>query len=136
MSVLKKTKWYGSIKDGKLWIDNRRVFDLYCQGIKDGTRIEITLQKEGKDATNQQWAYLYSCVYGPFAEHFGWDLDEVDNFMKSKFQVKHLIHLPPGLELTKTGFNRDWLSKYIDFCRRVAAKEGVVTQEPNKNWRN
>lgn len=134
MARLQKTKWYGVVQEGKLVLDNKGVFYQFLKGIPDGTRIEITLEKEGRDVTQQQWRYLYSCVYAPFAEHFGWTVDEVDQYFKKKFCQANLIQLPQGLSLSKTSFDRQWLSTYIDFCCLVAAKEGVVVQDPNPNW--
>jgi len=131
---MRATRWYGVVKGGMLELDNREMLLQWLKTIKDGTRVEIVIDKEGKDPTTQQWGYLYGAVYAPFAEHFGWTPDEVDDYMKREFQSKHLIHLPKGLTLSKASFNRDWLSKYIDFCRKLAAEQGVCTQEPSTVW--
>lgn len=128
----KKTVWYGEVRDGRFRLDECAQFMQYMSTLPEGTRLEVIVEPEGKDVTNQQWRYLYSCVYAPFAEHFGWTVDEVDQFFKIKFCRANLIQLPPGLSLSKTSFDRQWLSAYIDFCRMMAANEGIITQEPKR----
>ena len=129
-----KYNFYGEIKDGKLVFDNPRLVKEALACLKD-MRVEVVIRKEGNDPSLDQWRYLYACVYTPFAEFFGWTIDEVDVWMKKSFMKDNGIVLPDGLMLTKTVFNREWLAKYIDSCIQFAAEEGIVVMPPSTAWK-
>jgi len=135
VAKLKRTRWYATAQQGTLHFHNAKVLTEWMSKIPDGVELEIVIDEAGQDPTTAQWAYLYSCVYAVFADHFGWQVDEVDSWMKREFQKANLIHLPNGLELAKSSFDKEWLMKYIDFCIRLAAREGVSVQPPDPNWK-
>lgn len=126
---MKKLTLYGKIKDGILKLDHRAMMTEYISQQKDQD-VEIEIRSPKKDPSLVQWAYLYASVYHEVANHFGWTLDEVDMWMKKKFMKENLIVLPDGLMLTKTAFDRVWLAKYVDFCIRTAAFEGIAVPPP------
>ncbi len=126
---MKKLTLYGKIVKGILKLDHRAMMTEYISQQKDQD-IEIELRSPKKDPSLRQWAYLYASVYLHFAHHFGWTIDDVDVHMKKKFMKENHIELPDGLILTKTAFDRVWLAKYVDFCIRLAAFEGITVPPP------
>ena len=126
---MKKLTLYGKIKDGILKLDHRAMMTEYISQQKD-QEVEIEIRSPKKDPSLVQWAYLYASVYLHFAHHFGLSIDAVDIHMKKKFMKENLIVLPDGLMLTKTAFDRVWLAKYVDFCIRTAAFEGITVPPP------
>jgi len=126
---LRKLTVYGKIKDGRIVLDHRALLDEFISLQKD-QEIQIEVRSPKEDVTRSQWAYLYGSVYTEFANHFGWTADDVDVWMKKKFMKENLIELPDGLILTKTAFDRVWLAKYVDFCIRTAAFEGIAVPPP------
>ncbi len=126
---MKKLTLYGKIKDGILKLDHRAMMTEYISQQKD-QEVEIEIRSPKKDPSLVQWAYLYASVYYEVANHFGWTLDEVDMWMKKKFMKENLIVLPDGLILTKGTFDKVWLAKYVDFCIRTAAFEGITVPPP------
>lgn len=129
-----KYTFFGTIKNGKLIFDHQRMYKEAIACCRD-MRVEIIIKQESFDVSLDQWRYLYACVYTPFADQFGWTIDEVDKWMKEKFMEENLIKLPEGLRLTKTCFDRVGLAKYIDSCIRFAAEEGLSVMPPNPEWR-
>lgn len=131
---MKKLTLYGKIVKGILKLDHRAMMTEYVSQQKDQD-IEIEIRSPKKDPSLRQWAYLYASVYLEFAHHFGWTIDAVDVWMKKKFMKENGITLPDGLILTKTGFDRVWLAKYVDSCIRYAAFENVVVAPPKQKAR-
>ncbi len=126
---MKKLTLYGKIENGILKLDHRAMMTEYISQQKDQD-VEIEIRSPKKDPSLVQWAYLYAGVYHEVANHFGWTLDEVDTWMKKKFMRENHIVLPDGLVLTKVGFDRVWLAKFVDSCIRYAAFEGVAVPPP------
>ena len=126
---MRSRTFYGKIKEGVLELDHKAMFREYVSTLKDSD-VEVVLRNPKKDCSLNQWAYLYSSVYEEFASHFGWTIDDTDKYMKKKFMKENLIELPDGLILTKTAFDRVWLAKYVDFCIRTAAFEGIAVPPP------
>ena len=126
---MKKLTLYGKIVNGTLNLDHRAMMTEYMSQQKDQD-VEIEIRSPKKDPSLRQWAYLYASVYLEFAHYFGWSIDDVDKYMKKKFMKEEKIELPDGLMLTKTAFDRVWLAKYVDFCIRLAALEGVTVPPP------
>lgn len=132
---MKKLTLYGKIVKGILKLDHRAMMTEYISQQKDQD-IEIELRSPKKDPSLRQWAYLYASVYLEFAHHFGWTIEAVDLWMKQKFMKENGIILPDGLILTKTGFDRVWLAKYVDSCIRYAAFEGISVPPPKQEARS
>ena len=126
---MKKLTLYGKIVKGILKLDHRAMMTEYISQQKDQD-VEIEIRSPKKDPSLRQWAYLYASVYLEFAHHFGWTIDDVDKWMKKKFMQENGITLPDGLILTKTGFDRVWLAKFVDSCIRYAAFEGIAVPPP------
>ena len=132
-----KIKFYGQIEDGSVRLDEEGSYKKWIQTkFKDGQRIELTVSKESKDQTNEQYKYLYGCVYLSFSEEFGWSAVEVDEWMKKSFMTEYGIVLPKGMVFSKAAnLNREWLAKYVDFCIMKCAEYGVAILPPCQTWK-
>ena len=127
---MKKQVFYGSIKAGRLALDHKAMFREYTATLPEGMEVEIVIRAKSKDPSVEQWGYLYANVYDEWANHFGCSIDDTDTTMKKKFmKAQHMI-LPDGLIITKSLLDRAWLAKYVDFCIRLCAEEGIVVPPP------
>jgi len=130
-------KFFGKIKDGWVSLDNKETYTRWLRSkFKEEQRVELTVAKESQDQTHEQYKYLYSCVYPPFAEEYGWSISEVDEWMKKSFMEEYGIILPKGMMLSKAAnFNRLWLSRYIDFSVQKCAEMGIAVLPPCRTWK-
>lgn len=127
---MKKRVFYGSIKNGKMELDHKTMFREYTSTLPDGMEVEIEIKAKSKDPSVEQWGYLYANVYEEFANHYGWSIDDTDKWMKQKFMKANGMIMPDGIIITKAMFDRAWLAKYVDFCIRTCAEEGIVVPPP------
>lgn len=129
---MKKAIFYAQVKNGKVQLDNKTVFDLYVKNF-EGKKIEITVEKEQVDITQSQWAYLFSVVYPAIANETGYSINEVDGVLKKR----HLT-VNKGLKKeyvkSKSNLKRKELSDFIDLVIRDAAEIGIVVPPANKFW--
>jgi len=110
-------KFYGVIKNGWVNLDDKQTYTNWLRSkFKEGQRIEVTVARESQDQTHEQYKYLYSCVYPPFAEEFGWSISEVDEWMKKSFMENYGIILPKGIQ--------------------KCAEMGVAILPPDRTWKN
>ena len=128
--MIKQGKFYGEIKEGKLVLDSKTVFNVWIENW-EGQRVEITVAKEAENITQQQWAYLFACVYAPLSEHTGHTVEEIDGILKKKFLTKNKGKKTEYVK-DKSRLTKAELAKYIDDCIMTAAKTGVVVLPPNK----
>lgn len=127
-----KHKFFGIVKNGQLIFDDLSYFSERLKEFND-KRIEIIVQKEQQDITNQQLAYYYACIIKPLARHLGYFDDEMDFVLKRKClgkQGKKAWYIK-----NKTELSREGLAEFIDKCIIIAAEEGVVVDPPNPSWR-
>ncbi len=111
----------GSIKDGVLKINNRRIFDADLLKIKG--EVNITVQATGKKRTSKQNRYYWGVVVKIIREgllDIGYDLndDDVHEFLKSKFNPTSIIFELTGEEFTfgasTTKMNTKAFKEYIE----------------------
>jgi len=131
------TKFYGKVVDGKMQWDYPQALKGFFQQEKlQGKRMVVSIKKEGKNPSLDQWGYLYGSVYNVLSEASGYTVNEVDDLMKREFVKAVGIQLPEGFIITKAFFERHRLSQFIDFVRNKGAMEwGAFTPEPNPLWK-
>jgi len=130
-------KWFGKFEKNYIHLDDNDTYLKWLRSkFKEGQRIELTVTKESQDQTHEQYKYLYSCIYPPFSEEYGWSISDVDEWMKKSFMEEYEIVLPKGMMLSKAAnFNREWLAKYLDYCIRKCAEMGIAVCPPNRTWK-
>lgn len=94
-----KFVYKGTVKDGKLIISNRKLFESDIKQHKEGEELDLTIEKHKKKRSTPQNSYLWGVVY-PTALHgflelgnIGTTIDDVHEFFKDRF-------LSNGKELT------------------------------------
>jgi len=113
-------KFYGVIKNGWVNLDDKQTYTNWLRSkFKEGQRIEVTVARESQDQTHEQYKYLYSCVYPPFAEEFGWSISEVDEWMKKSFMENYGIILPKGMILSKAFVFKNVLKWGLQYCLQI-----------------
>ena len=128
----KQSKFYGEFVDGKLVLDRPEIYKTWSKS--QTGRCEITIGKESEDVTQQQWGYLFACLYKPVADELGWLVEEVDGIFCKMFLTQNKGTNKEYVK-SKSRLNREEIAKYIDLCIMKAAELGVVCQPPNKSWR-
>ena len=78
-----KVEWVGHIEKGKLDIPNREQFTDALTQLKDG-RVVISVSDKGTRSA-QANAYLFGVVYRYISDVTGYDVDELHEYFKYKF---------------------------------------------------
>jgi hypothetical protein len=111
-------------------VRDREQFDGFIQRkFELGEQVWVTVTKPSKDRTNQQFRYLYSCVYPQMSEELGCTVDEIDGIMRKKFLTMNK-DTPLEYVKNKTDLDRQELARFIDDVRMCAAGMGIQTQDP------
>jgi hypothetical protein len=129
-SETKKGIFYGVVKDGKLHLDSSGVYNTWIKNF-EGHRVQITFEKESEKYSQQQFAYLYACIYTPLAAETGFTVEEVDGVLK-KMHLTRNKNTKREYVKDKSKLTKAELAKYIDDCIQTCAKAGVVVLPPNE----
>ena len=133
-------KQYGSIKDGKLILANRKRFEEDLRGFKD-CQVEIVIKKKNRRSLPQNryyWGVVVKEIQLRMID-LGNEVDEetVHEFLKDKFNKVDVIG--PGGEVidmmggSTTEMNKDDFSCYVDkIIRWAAAVLEIVIPLPNE----
>lgn len=117
--------FYGQVENGIVKMDNPELLEQFLKKKKDGYRIQITMEKESKDPSNEQWGYIYGHIYRVVSKTTGMTIEEVDREFKKAFAKAYMIQLPRGMELSKSNLSKEWLSNYIDYIIQYCAEQGI-----------
>jgi hypothetical protein len=130
---MEKGIFYGTVKDGRVHLDNRAMFDSWIKNF-EGRRIQMEVGTEDESHTINQFRYLYACVYSPLGEYLGYTAKEIDGLCKKKFLTKVIKkgNKVKTYVQEKKDLSKKELAEYIDECIRLAAENGVVVLPPNK----
>lgn len=127
---------HGSIKDGKLVLNNDHYFLGMIHGFEDTPNVRIVIEKERGNKTNAQLRYLYGVVYLLMSDHTGMSIEEIDAAMKARY-LKTKMQWRGG-ELTvirdKRNLTSDEMSEFIQSVMIEAADLGVVVPQADKDW--
>lgn len=92
-------------------------FDKFLLGLK-GKKVIVDIKKKRKPTTNEQYGYLYGCIYAEISEYTGHTVDEVDYFFRMKYHFKvveisgYAVKVPKSLSKIKA--HREELAQFID----------------------
>ena len=125
-------KFYGTVKDSKLYFDNRNNFDLYV-GTLDGNKVEVIVKKIKKNrstrSNNYYWVYLTL-----LEAETGNAKDDLHEYFKSRYLSRRIgtlngkeIMLPP----TTTNLSTGEMSEYI---RNIEMESGINATDPNEYY--
>lgn len=78
------------VRDGRLRIRNRRLFDQQVAQLREGTEWELTLQRRRATRSVAANAYYWGVVLELLREHTGYTVDELHDLCKAQFLPKRL----------------------------------------------
>lgn len=134
MTQMKFTpKFYGVINDNKISFDDKGSFLLWLNKL-EGNEVEITVAKRNYHRTSPQNNYYWGVVVELLAEAFGWDSEDMHEFLKSKFSYKIVSRNGEEYRITRStaSLGTHEFIDYIEKCVRFAADQGVVIPEPHQ----
>lgn len=124
---MKKSTWRCKIKNGKLLLDDREMFDLYLQGVGNADKLEIVLQNEHKDKSNSQLGYYFSVIIPAFSEATGYEKYEADAVLKRMFLTRNRGEENEYIE-SKARLSSEEMSEYIESCIRFLISNGIYVE--------
>ncbi len=83
----------GRIRNGKLFIRDRRTFDKQIAQLKDSWELEISVQRRRATRSPQQNRFYWSQVVGLVAQYTGESPDTIHDIYKAKF-LPRVITVP------------------------------------------
>ena len=117
---------------------NRDLVVAYLSRNKSGTRYEVEIRKPRATDSDPMRSYYFGGVLETFMEHLGYDKHEKLLF---HHQLKLLYFDPqpdehgfkhvPSVFSKKSKIDTKGKSDFIEWVRRLAAKEGCYIEDPN-----
>ncbi len=132
----------GQIREGKLFIRNRREFDRQIAQMKDGWEIEIALTRRRATRSIQANAYYWGVVLHALSEHTGYTPDELHDICKAKFLPKRLAINNGNGEVvgefvlggSTRSLNTNEFYEYVERIRQWSAELDCYIPDPNEDW--
>lgn len=78
------------VKNGRLFIEHRRVFDQQVALLDSRWALEISVRRRKATRSLRQNRYYWGCVVEAISQHTGYTPEEVHDFLKAKFIPKRL----------------------------------------------
>ncbi len=129
-----------TVRDRKLFIRNRRAFDLAVSELREGWELEVTVKRRRAARSLLQNAYYWGVVVEMLSEHTGYTADEIHDFLKAKFIPKRLavcdgngvIQDEVVLGGSTREMNKVEFGEYVEAIQIWAAESlDVVIPDPN-----
>lgn len=118
----------GSIKDGKLVLDNDRYFRTILLSYEDTPKVRITIEKERGTRTLRQNNYYWGIVLKYIAEYIGEREEDLHEIFKAKFLKSRRQWRGAEMTILKStsDLTSDEFGIYIDRVIQEGAELGVV----------
>ncbi len=123
-------KFHGVVEKGRIKHDYPEKFMVYLAGL-EGKRVELTLQKERNNRSNQQNKFYWAVVVEILAEYFGYTPEELHEALKYKFLLQHEDTL--ATVRSTTSLSTVEFMDYVDRITRWAATDyQIYIPDPNE----
>lgn len=126
----------GSLKDGKLVLDNPKWFRFMLGKYEDMKDVVVSIERARLNRTKKQNNYYWGCVLEDIGKHVGEHPEDLHEIFKAKFLRRK--RLWRGQELVTLGstskLTSDEFGEYIQRCIQEGAEMGVVVREADKNY--
>ena len=127
---------HGSIKDGKLVMNNDHYFLGMIQGFEDTNKVRITIEKERGTRSQNQNRYYWGVVLPVIAEHMGERVEDLHEVFKSRFLRKKRVWRGGEITILRSTseLTSDEFAEYLSQVIQEGAELGVVVPEADKEW--
>ena len=126
-------KFKAKIENGIVRLADKQLFSNHCSGLKNGEYF-IVIDREKNKRSDSQNKYLWGVVYKIPADSLGWDIEDMHEFCKLKFNIIHKrikdneVELPGSTAiLTIAQF-----IEYTDKIKRFFAEFDIYIPDPNE----
>lgn len=132
---------FGTIRNGRLFLHDRRGFNESLRRFRDGAVVQIEVTKRQAVRSLNQNKYYFGVVLQLLSEHTGYTPDELHDFCKMRFLPKRLAFCDGNGEVKGEyvlGGSTRRLStidfgNYMEDIRRWAATDlDVIIPDPNE----
>jgi hypothetical protein len=129
-----------TVKDGRLFIRNRRDFDRQIAQMKDGWEMELSVSRRRATRSPQANAYYWGVVLQLLSEFTGYTVEEMHDICKAKFLPKKLAIADSNGEVvgefvlggsTRT-LNTNEFYEYVERIRQWSAELDCYIPDPNE----
>lgn len=142
----------GRIVDGVGRMRNYSAWERWCQEQKSGEFI-MRVEKASARRSGAQNAYLWAVVNrkvcyalmpnGKSLNDLGWTVDDVHDYLKSRFLPKHLTVIDGNgvvedervIGGSTAKLSKEAFSEYVKAIQEWAAGLGIVIEDPDPYWR-
>ena len=133
------------VKQGRLIIRNRRVFDAQIRQFREGAEVEIEVTIRQATRSLHQSAWYWGVIVESISDHTGYTPDEVHEFLKMKFIPKKLSVTDGNGEIrdefviggSTCKMNPSQFGEFCESIRRWAADSlDIDIPDPDPNWRD
>lgn len=80
----------GTIRDGRLFIQNRGAFDSAISTLREGMPVELAVTRLYATRSLPQNRWYWGVCVALLSEHTGYSPEEIHDILKAKFLPKHL----------------------------------------------
>jgi hypothetical protein len=135
----------GQIRDGKLYVRNRRDFDRQIAQMKDGWELEIAVTRRRATRSIQANAYYWGEVIRKFHDHcrrqdMGYTENDLHELCKARFLPKRLAISDDNGEIvgdyvmggSTRSLNTNEFYEYVEQVRQWLAELGIDTDDPGE----
>lgn len=123
----------GLIDRGKLKLAGQRSFNEAMQRFPDG-HVLVTIKVARPQRSSSQNRFWHGVVIPLFAEHCGYELDEMKDALALRLIPKTVVDLETGEERIVPGhtsaLNTKGFNDLIERAQRLAAEMGIVIPDP------
>ena len=126
-------KFKAKIENGTVQLTDKEAFLNHCSGLKNGEYF-VVIDKEKKKRSDSQNNYLWGVVYKVPADSLGWDIEDMHEFCKLKFNIIHKkirdneVEVPGSTTiLTTTQF-----MEYTDKIKQFFAGYDIYIPDPDE----
>lgn len=120
----------GQIEDGRFCLVDRAEFAKLKESL-EGKPIEITLKRLRPARSGNQNAYYWGVVMALFADHCGYEPQEMHEALKLRFLVVD-PDAPLLVARSTTQLDTRQFTEYIEHVRQLAAEMGLYIPDPNE----
>ena len=122
--------FHGHIEGGQMYLDHVNEYQRLI-GHLEGKQIDLRLGKRRRPRSLSQNAYYWGVVVELFAEHLGYEPEELHDALKIKFLTRRAETPLPTVAST-ADLDTAEFTDYIERVRRLAAEQGCYVPDPGE----